>query len=92
MARTHGDLEGAVSLLQRGAALLAKGPGSAAILAEIERDLGAALAVQGDKAGARAARERAADLYRRLGAARAADAIAALASGPVNAPPGASRA
>jgi tetratricopeptide (TPR) repeat protein len=92
VARGRGDLEGAVALLRRAAALLAQGPGSAAILAEIERDLGAALAVQGDKAGARAARERAADLYRRLGAARAADAIAALASGPVNAPPGASRA
>ena len=66
----------AVGTLRR-AAELARQQGSAHTLAEIERDLGAALAASGDAAGARAARERAIALYQRLGAARAAAEIAA---------------
>jgi hypothetical protein len=50
------------------------------MLAGIERDLGAALEASGDRAGARAARERAVALYRKLGALKAAGEIAALIS------------
>ena len=75
--RARGDLRGAIALLSRAAAL-ARGQGSAHTLAEIERDLGAALEAIGDAAGARAARERAVALYRGLGAAPAAAEIAAL--------------
>src|SRR5205807_10638290 len=62
----------------RRAGELARGQGSAHTLAEIERDLGAALEANGDAPGARAARERAIALYRGLGAAAAAADIAAL--------------
>jgi len=79
VARAGGDVAGAVRQLQR-AAELARGPGggSAHTLAEIERDLGAALAAVGDGAGARAARERARALYQGLGASHAAEALSAL--------------
>jgi tetratricopeptide (TPR) repeat protein len=77
VARARADLPGAIALLSRAAAL-ARGQGSAHTLAEIERDLGAALEASGDRAGARAARERAVDLYRRLGATEATREIAAL--------------
>ncbi len=77
VARLREDLPRAIGLLQR-AAELAGGQGSAHTLAEIERDLGAFLDVSGDQAGARAARERALALYRRLGAKKAAQQIAAL--------------
>jgi tetratricopeptide (TPR) repeat protein len=50
--------------------------------AEIERDLGDVLAALGDGAGARAARERALELFRRLGARRAEQALAALLAVP----------
>src|SRR5262249_6011975 len=46
--------------------------------AEIERDLGDVLAALGDGAGARAARERALELFRRIGARAAERALAAL--------------
>ena len=77
MARARGDGAGAAERLRR-AAELARGQGSAHTLAEIERDLGAALEAIGDTAGARAARERAVALYRGLGAGAAAAEIAAL--------------
>jgi hypothetical protein len=76
VARAHGDLPVAAALLSQ-AAELARGQGSAHTLAEIERDLGLALEASGDHPGARAARERAAALYRRLGATKAAGEIAA---------------
>ena len=68
----------AAAVLLAEAAQLARGQGSAHTLAEIERDLGAVLADSGDRAGAQAARERAAALYRKLGATKAAAEIAAL--------------
>ncbi len=77
VARARSDWPAAVALLSRAAAL-ARGQGSAHTLAEIERDLGVALEASGDRAGARAARERAAGLYHRLGATKAAGEIAAL--------------
>lgn len=77
VAGARGDSAVAIRLLSR-AAELARGRGSAHTLAEIERDLGAALEVSGDANGARAARERAVQLYRGLGAAKAAQAIADL--------------
>jgi tetratricopeptide (TPR) repeat protein len=67
VARARGQVTEAVELLERAAAL-AGGAESAHTLAEIERDLGAALEAKGDSAGARAARERAEKLYRGLGA------------------------
>jgi tetratricopeptide (TPR) repeat protein len=76
VARAQSDLSGAVALLQR-AADLASGQGNAHTLAEIERDLGAALEASGDQSGARAAWGRAVALYRRLGATAAATEIAA---------------
>jgi hypothetical protein len=57
------------------AAALARQHGSAHTLAEIERDLGGALAGSGDREGARAARQRASALYRRMGAHRAAEEL-----------------
>ncbi len=77
VARVRGNLTGALELLQK-AGVLAGEQGSAHTLAEVERDLGAALEASGDRAGARAARERARAIYRRLGAAKAAKEIAAL--------------
>lgn len=77
VARARGDLRAAVDRLVPAAAL-AREQGSAHTLAEIERDLGAALAGLGDAAGANAARTRALALYRGLGAVRAAAELAAL--------------
>lgn len=77
VARARGDNAVAIRLLSR-AAELARGRGSAHTLAEIERDLGAALEAAGDPAGSRAARDRAVVLYRRLGATKIAGEIAAL--------------
>jgi tetratricopeptide (TPR) repeat protein len=71
VARATHDLSLAVFLLRR-AAGLATEFGSTDTLADIERDLSAALAASGDVAGARAARGRAAALYQRIGAAHAA--------------------
>lgn len=50
--------------------------------ADIERDLGEVLAVLGDGGGARAARERALALFRRIGARAAERALAALLAAP----------
>ena len=44
-------------------------------LAAIERDLSVSLAATGDNPGARAARERAARLYRQVGAVSAAERL-----------------
>jgi len=79
VARSRGELASALALLRR-AAGIASGPGSAHTLAEIERDLGTVLETAGEAVEARAARQRAVALYRRLGAQVAADKIAALVS------------
>ncbi|HEV8266263.1 MAG TPA: tetratricopeptide repeat protein [Gemmatimonadales bacterium] len=76
-ARARGDLAGAVRRLERAAELAAK-QGSAEVLSATERDLGHALAATGDHTGARAAWQRAIAIYRRLGARKAVDALAAL--------------
>lgn len=81
VARRRGDLDRAVRLLER-AAEAAGREGNAYNLVDIERDLGAALEARGDAAGARAARQRAVALYRRLGAKKAAQEIAALLARP----------
>lgn len=80
VARARGDLAGAVLLLTEAAAASQRAGAPLHTLAEIERDLGDALATQGDHAGARAARERGLTLFRRLGARRAAAALEALLS------------
>ena len=77
VARVRGRDDEAVALLER-AAVLGREHGNANTLADIERDLGAVLAARGDAAGARAARERAIALLRRLGAKKAASELAAL--------------
>jgi Flp pilus assembly protein TadD len=74
LARLRGDLGRAVRCLEQAAAL-ARQHGSAHTLAEIERDLGAALGSSGDRDGARAARQRASALYRRMGAHRSAEEL-----------------
>ncbi|HVH10160.1 MAG TPA: tetratricopeptide repeat protein [Gemmatimonadales bacterium] len=76
VARARGDAVHAVALLRQAAALALE-HGSAPILAEIERDLGAALEATGEPVEARVARERAIALYRRFGARKAADELAA---------------
>lgn len=70
----------AVQLLER-AADLAQAHGSAHTLAEIERDLAEAFDASGDAASARAARERAAALYRRLGATAMAERLTSRSAG-----------
>jgi len=77
VARARGDLTVAVQLL-REAADLAATQGTAEVLSATERDLGAALEAAGDRAGARAARERALAIFRRLGAADEIQALEAL--------------
>ena len=77
VVRAQGDSAVAATRLRQ-AAELAREQGSAHTLAEIERDLGAALDALTDAAGARGARQRAVDLYRRLGAVKAAHEIADL--------------
>ena len=67
VARATRNITLAVSLLRK-AAELASEFGSTDTLADIQRDLSAALAASGDTAGARAARDRAAALYRQVGA------------------------
>lgn len=77
VARARNESPEAVRLLTA-AAELARHHGSAEVLADIERDLGAALAAGGDPVGSRAARERAIEIYRRLGARKQAANLAAL--------------
>jgi tetratricopeptide (TPR) repeat protein len=77
VARATRTLPEAIALLEK-AAQLARELGSTDTLADIERDLSAALAAHGDVAGARAARDRAAALYRKIGAVRAADRLVLL--------------
>jgi len=74
VARATRDYAAAVSLLVK-AARLANEYGSTDTLADIERDLSISLAASGDGEGARAASERAATLYRKVGAARAAERL-----------------
>jgi tetratricopeptide (TPR) repeat protein len=71
VARATHDFVAAASLLTK-AARLAADFGSTDTLADIERDLSLSLAASGDLAGARAARERAAALYRQIGSDHAA--------------------
>src|SRR5919106_6469769 len=77
VARTHDAHNDAVRLLKQ-AAKAARRSGVAYLLAEIERDLGAALEAQGDQPGARAARQRALALFQRVGATRTAAELVAL--------------
>jgi tetratricopeptide (TPR) repeat protein len=74
VAHATRDFPAAVALLQK-AARLATEYGSTDTLADIERDLSVSLAGSGDQSGARAARERAAALYRKIGAVRAAERL-----------------
>ena len=74
VARATRDYAAAVALLRKAAALAAES-GSTDTLAGIERDLSVSLEATGDSAGARAARERAARLYERIGATRAAEQL-----------------
>ena len=77
VARARGDRAGALQLL-REAAELAGTQGSAEVLSATLRDLGDALDAAGDRAGARAAWERALVIYRRLGAAEEIEAVTKL--------------
>jgi tetratricopeptide (TPR) repeat protein len=74
VARATGHPDQAVALL-RNAARLAGELGSTDTLADIERDLSTTLTVLGDRAAADAARQRAVALYRKVGAARAAERL-----------------
>ena len=77
VARVRHDIAGAVRLLKE-AAESARTHATAEVLSATERDLGAALEAAGDTAGARAARERALAIFRRLGAADEIHALEAL--------------
>lgn len=77
VARARGDLAAALQLLKQGAELAAQ-HGTAEVLSATERDLGSALEAAGDQMGARAARQRALAIYKRLGATQEAEALAAL--------------
>jgi tetratricopeptide (TPR) repeat protein len=77
VARAQGNVPAAVRLLDRARAA-GVDHGTAHVLADVERDLGAVLAAAGDVAGARAARERALAIFRRLGAAKEIEALMAL--------------
>lgn len=74
VARATRDYSAAVSLLVK-AAQLAREYGSTDTLADIERDLSVSLTATGDRDGARAARDRAVALYRKVGAVRAAERL-----------------
>jgi len=76
-ARVRGEVAESLRLLRQAAELAAK-QGSAESLADVERDLGAALEAVGDHPAARVARQRALTLYQRLGARKAAREIASL--------------
>jgi tetratricopeptide (TPR) repeat protein len=81
VARARDELPSARHLLDQARELVS---GGAALdtQGEIERDLGDVLAALGDAAGSRAARERALGLFRRLGARKAEQALAALLAAP----------
>ena len=81
VARARQDLPEARRLLDAARTLVSQGA-SLDTQGEIERDLGDVLAALGDGAGARAARERALQLFRRLGARHAEQALAALLATP----------
>ena len=81
VARARHDLPEARRLLDAARTLASQGA-SLDTQGEIERDLGDVLAALGDGAGARAARERARELFRRLGARHAEQALAALLAAP----------
>lgn len=81
VARARQDLPEARRLLDAARTLASQGA-SLDTQGEIERDLGDVLVALGDGAGARAARERALDLFRRLGARHAEQALAALLAAP----------
>lgn len=81
VARAREQLPEARRLLDAARTLAPQGA-SLDTQAEIERDLGDVLAALGDGAGARAARERALELFRRLGARQAERALAALLAAP----------
>jgi tetratricopeptide (TPR) repeat protein len=77
VARARGDLAAGVQLLKQ-AVELAATQGTAEVRSATERDLGAALEAAGDAPGARAARERALAIFRRLGAVEEIQALEAL--------------
>jgi hypothetical protein len=77
LARRRGDRPEARRLLQA-AAELAEWQGSAESLASVVRDLADLLDATGESDAAQAARKRAVELYRRLGADKAARDLAAL--------------
>jgi len=81
VARARENLPEARRLLDAARTLAPQGA-SLDTQAEIERDLGDVLAALGDGAGARAARERGLELFRRLGARRAERALAVLLAVP----------
>jgi Flp pilus assembly protein TadD len=81
VARARENLPEARRLLEVARTLAPRGA-SFDTQAEIERDLGDVLARLGERAGARAARERALELFRRLGARAAEQALAALLAAP----------
>jgi len=81
VARAKHDLPEARRLLDAARALAPQGA-TLDTHAEIERDQGDVLAALGDGAGARAARQRALELFRRLGARRSEQALAALLGAP----------
>ena len=74
VARATRDFSEAAARLRKAAELAAE-LGSSDTLADIERDLSLALEAAGDSTAARAARERAAALYRKIGALRAAERL-----------------
>ena len=74
VARATGHLDEAAALL-RNAAQLAGEFGSMDTLADIQRDLSGILSLQGDRVAAETARQHAVALYRKIGAAHAADRL-----------------
>ena len=74
IARATQDLRAAIALLVK-AARLAGEFGTTDTLADIERDLSESLAANGDVDAARAARDRAVALYRKVGAVRAVERL-----------------
>jgi tetratricopeptide (TPR) repeat protein len=80
VARARGDLAGAIQMLTAAARGSAQAGAPLHTQAEIERDLGEALAAQGDGAGARAARQRSLALFQRLGARQAIQTLESLLS------------